>query len=71
MYPLQSKNNVENLKGIKMAYDPRAVLLTKEDKLAVTRVTDKNRLRGHYKRLSAAVSANLRNKTRGNRKDSE
>jgi hypothetical protein len=52
-----------------MAYDPRAVLLTKEDKLAVTRVTDKNRLRGHYKSLAAAVSANLRNKTRGNRKE--
>jgi hypothetical protein len=54
-----------------MAYDPRAVLLTKEDKLAVARVTDKSRLRGHYKSLATAVASNLRSKTKGNRKDSE
>jgi hypothetical protein len=71
MYPRQYNNNVDKEKEINMAYDPRAVLLTKEDKLAVARVTDKSRLRNHYKSLAQAVAANIRNKTRGNRKDSE
>ena len=53
-----------------MAYDPRAVLLTKQDKLTVSRITDKALLRNHYKSLAQAVASNLRNKTRGNRKDS-
>jgi len=52
-----------------MAYDPRAVLLTKEDKLAVSRVTDRNYLRNHYKSLALAVAANLRNRSRGNRRE--
>jgi len=53
-----------------MAYDPRAVLLTKQDKLTVSRITDRALLRSHYKSLAQAVSANLRNRTRGNRKES-
>ena len=53
-----------------MAYDPRAVLLNKQDKLTVSRITDRALLRSHYKSLAQAVAANLRNRTRGNRKES-
>ena len=54
-----------------MSYDPRATLLTKQSKLAVSKIVDQERLRSHYTSLEKAVSINLRNKTRGNRKDSE
>jgi uncharacterized protein with PIN domain len=70
IYPQKYNNNVDKEKGINMAYDPRAVLLTKQDKLTVSRITDKALLRNHYKSLAQAVASNLRNKTRGNRKDS-
>lgn len=52
-----------------MGYDPRAVLLKKSDKLALSRIIDSNRLRGSYRSLAQAVTANLRNRARGNRKE--
>jgi uncharacterized protein with PIN domain len=70
IYPQKYNNYVDKEKEIDMAYDPRAVLLTKQDKLTVSRVTDKALLRSHYKSLAQAVASNLRNKTRGNRKES-
>jgi hypothetical protein len=53
-----------------MAYDPRAVKINKETKLAASRHTDKSMLRSHYKSFAQAIAANLRSKTRGNRKES-
>jgi hypothetical protein len=70
MYHQRYNNYVNKEKEINMAYDPRAVLLNKQDKLTVSRITDRALLRSHYKSLAQAVAANLRNRTRGNRKES-
>jgi hypothetical protein len=52
-----------------MSYDPRAVALTKQDKLAVSKLTDQKALRSHYRAMAHAQQANLRNRTRGNKSE--